>query len=175
MALLPINTRQRLRTPQFGAILRRTSDLIGDQGSDVFDRLGIPFDGRKTSILLTLHGHGPLSSTEIAAHIGHSRQLVEARLKQLVAEEFLINYGDPEDVRRRLYDFAEQSRPTVQRVVAVMAEFEAVYVALWQEVGVDIEKALLAMEAAIRRRSLTDRLLEQSPEQAAQAVEYQYD
>jgi uncharacterized protein (DUF1778 family) len=56
-----------------------------------------------------------------------------------------------------------------------MAEFEAVYVALWQEVGVDIEKALLAMEAAIRRRSLTDRLLEQSPEQAAQAVEYQYD
>lgn len=146
------------RTPQFGAILLRAAEMIGDQGSEAFDRLGIDFDARKTSIVLTLHSHGPLSSTDIAREIGHSRQMIEARLKTLIKKDFLIEYQDPDDARKRLYDFADAALPVVEEIVAVMRDFEAVYDALWDEIGVNVEQALLAMETALGRRSLIDRL-----------------
>ncbi len=42
-----------------------------------------------------------------------------------------------------------------------MGEFETVYQALWAEIGIDLEAGLLALEAALARRSLIQRLSDQ--------------
>ncbi len=153
----------QLRSPQFGAILFRASELIGTQGAEVFDRLGINLDARKVSIVLALHAHGPLSSSELSDKIGHSRQVIESRLKPSVADGFFVSYPDPDDQRRRVYDFSAQARPVVQRIISVMLDFEQVYDRLWSELGVNLEAALLAMERALDSRDLTDRLSDEFP------------
>ena len=153
----------RPRSPQFGAILFRASEVIGAQGAEVFDRLRIDLDARKVSIVLALHAHGPLSSSELSRHIGHSRQAIESRLKPSVEDGFFDSSPDPGDSRKRIYDFSDEARPVAERIVAVMLDFEQVYAALWGELGVDLEAALLAMERALSKRSLTDLLCEQFP------------
>lgn len=151
------------RSPQFGAILFRASELIGEQGAAVFDRLGIGLHASKISIVLAISAHGPQSSSQLAERIGHSRQLIESKLKPSVADGFFISAPDPEDSRRRIYDFSEAARPEVERILAVMTEFESVYDALWAEIGVDLEASLLAMEEALLKRHLTFRLVDQFP------------
>ena len=155
---------QRPRSPQFGAILFRASELIGRQGVEVFDRLGIELDARKISIVRAIEAYGPLSSAELSQRIGHSRQVIEARLKPSVADGFFVSYSDPDDSRRRVYDFSDQAKPVVQRVLSVMIDFETVYENLWSELGVHLEGALLAMESALQARDLTDRLADAFPE-----------
>ena len=154
----------RPRSPQFGAILFRASETIGSQGADVFDRLGIELDARKISIVLALEAHGPLSSSELSEKIGHSRQVIESRLKPSVEDGFFVSYPDPDDSRRRVYDFSGRAKPIVERILSVMVDFEEVYDRLWAELGVNLEAALIAMEAALRSRDLTDRLTDTFPE-----------
>jgi DNA-binding MarR family transcriptional regulator len=154
------------RSPQFGAILFRASVLIGDQGAAVFERLGIGLHADKISIVLALHTHGPQSSTQLSQRIGHSRQLIETRLKPSVADGFFVSMPDPTDSRRRIYDFSDAARPEVARIIAVMLDFETVYAELWAETGIDLEAGLLAMERALDRRDLTARLADRFPQHA---------
>jgi len=156
-----------LREPQFGAILFRASQTIGEQGVEAFQDLGIDLDARWLSIVLALNANGPMTSTQLSAHIGHSRQVIESRVKPGVAKGVFTARPDPEDARRTVYDLGEAARPVIDRAVATMAEFEQVYDALWQEIGVDLETGLLAMEAALARRSLIERLKDQRASSAA--------
>lgn len=154
----------RPRTPQFGAILFRASELIGAQGCNVFRRLGIGLDARKISIVLAIDKFGPLSSSELATRIGISRQLIEARLKSSVDDGFFVSAPHPDDSRKRIYDFAAEARPEADRILRVMLHFETVYDRLWTEMGVDLEAALLSMERALKKKDLTDRLCDAMPE-----------
>lgn len=153
----------KLRSPQFGAILFRASELISIQGAEVFDRLGISLHANKISIVLALHAKGALSSTELSQHIGISRQLIESRLKSSVSDGFFISLPDPKDSRKRIYNIADDARAEADRIVSVMKDFEQVYATLWQEIGVDLEGTLKLMERALGQKSLTHRLCEDFP------------
>lgn len=152
------NSSSPLRVPQFGAILFRAAELIGQQGSEALDALGVDFDARHTSILLVLHTKGPKTSSELSELIGHSRQLIEARLKSARGRKAFISKPDPADTRRRLYDIADSARPVAAQVHDIMLEFETVYDRLWKEIGVDLESALLAMEKKLAETPLIERL-----------------
>lgn len=161
----------RPRSPQFGAILFRSGELIGEQGARVFDNLGVGLHASRISIVLAIHKHGALSSSQLSRHIGVSRQLIEARLKPEVAAGFFVSAPDPKDSRKRIYDFAETSRDEVARIIAIMLDFETVYANLWDEIGVELETALLAMEAALKKRDLTQRLIAEFPEYQTQKMD----
>ena len=148
----------QIRSPQFGAILFRASELISVQGAEVFDRLGISLHANKISIVLALHTQGALSSTELSQHIGLSRQLIESRLKTSVSDGFFISKPDPKDSRKRIYDISDASRAEAERIVSIMKDFEQVYATLWEEIGVELEDGLKLMERALARKPLTARL-----------------
>ena len=149
-----------VRSPQFGAILFRCAELIGDQGSAAVREVGIDFNGRHTSIVLALNRLGPSSSGEIADHIGLSRQLIESRLKAMLATKQLRSFACETDGRKKLYDFNENWRETAARICHHMGDFEAVYTDLWNEIGVDIEQAVLVLERILKTKSLSARLQE---------------
>ena len=65
-----------IRSPQFGAILLRASELIATQGQEVFEALNISLPANRISLVLAIHTQGPLSSTELASHIGLSSIIV---------------------------------------------------------------------------------------------------
>jgi len=152
-----------LRSPQFGAILFRSTELISLQGAEVFDRLGISLHANKISIVLALHSKGALSSTELSQHIGISRQLIESRLKTSVNDGFFVSLADPKDSRKRIYNISEDAKAEAERIVSIMKDFEQVYATLWQEIGVDIESAIKLMEKSLDRKNLTYRLCESFP------------
>jgi len=156
------------RSPQFGAILFRARELIGEQGEAAFRRLDVGVPAHWISIVLALHRGGPMSSTELSEHIGHSRQAIESRLKPGVKSGFFDSRIDPDDWRRRIYNVSATSRPIADRTVAIMLDFEDVYARLWQEIAVDLEAAILAMESGLKRQDLTDRLCEAHPRYLAE-------
>lgn len=153
-----------LRVPQFGAIIFRAAELIGRQGSEALDTLGIDFDARHTSILLVLHKYGAQTSSDLAAKTGLSRQVIEARLKSARGRKVFISQADPQDTRRRLYDIVETARAVAEQIHDIMLDFETVYDRLWREMGVDLETALLAMEKRLDETPLIDRFLEVKPD-----------
>lgn len=152
-----------IRSPQFGAILMRSAELIAIQGQEVFDELGISLPANRISILLALYTQGPLSSTELSKHIGLSRQLVESRLKGSVQDGFFESLPDERDSRKRVYVIASNAMAEAEKIVAIMQDFEKIYATLWHEIGVDLEQALQAMEKGLAKRSLVHRLYDQSP------------
>ncbi len=157
-----------LRSPQFGAILYRASELISVQGAKVFDLLGISLHANKISIVLAINAKGALSSTEISQHIGISRQLIESRLKGSVEDGFFTQTQDPKDSRKKIYDISETSKAEAARIVAIMKDFEQVYATLWDEIGVELEEGLKLMERALSRTSLEHRLCQEFPKYSNQ-------
>ncbi|MEP4053205.1 MAG: MarR family winged helix-turn-helix transcriptional regulator [Litorimonas sp.] len=153
----------KLRSPQFGAILYRSSELISVQGAKVFDLLGISLHANKISIVLAINAKGPLSSTGISHHTGISRQLIESRLKSSVKDGFFTQMQDPQDSRKKIYDISENSKAEADRIISIMSDFEQVYAALWEEIGVDLEDGIKRMEKALSRISLEHRLCQEFP------------
>jgi len=153
-----------LRSPQFGAILYRSSELISIQGAKVFDLLGISLHANKISIVLALNSKGAMSSTQISQHIGISRQLIESRLKSSVKDGFFTQFQDPNDSRKKIYDISEGSRNEAARIISIMKDFEQVYSTLWNEIGIDLEVGLKLMERALSRTSLEHRLCKEFPQ-----------
>lgn len=152
-----------IRSPQFGAILFRASELISTQGAQVFEELGFSLHANKISIVLALHTRGAMSSTELSKHIGISRQVLESRLKGSVKDGFFTSLPDPNDSRKRIYDISESARPEVERIVAIMKDFEHVYDVMWEEIQVDLEQSLKLMERALKRKPLLARLCDDFP------------
>lgn len=152
------------RSPQFGAILFRCAELIGDQGSEAVREAGIDFNGRHTSIVLALNRLGPSSPCEIADHTGLSRQLIESRLKAMLVTKQLRCFDSETDGRKKLYDFSEKWRKSAAEICHHMGDFEAVYADLWNEIDVDLEQAVLALERILKTKSLSARLQDKSVE-----------
>ena len=142
-----------IRSPQFGAILLRASELIATQGQEVFEALNISLPANRISLVLAIHTQGPLSSTELASHIGLSRQLIESRLKQSVADGFFVSVPDERDSRKRVYDIAPKAKAEAAQIVTIMQEFE----------DVNLEASLKSMEQALKKQSLLTRLNEKFP------------
>jgi len=154
-------------TPTFGLQLRRANELVSKQGQQAFARLGVRLDARKTSLVFMLHEHGEMSSTDLAGAIGLSRQLVEARLKQLAADHYVVSAPSTEDARKRVYSLAPEARADAERAIAVMQDFEAVFEALWEELGFDANAALAELERTLELRPLLGRLCERFPHHKA--------
>lgn len=125
----------------------------------------------KISIVLALQSKGAMSSTQLAEHIGLSRQLIESRLKGSVEDGFFDSLPDPEDSRKRIYSIAPSAETEVKRIVEVMLDFEQVYAKLWQEIGMDLEVGLKAMEQQLKKQSLLYRLFDYAPRYEQQANE----
>lgn len=147
----------------FGMQLRRLSDLVGEQGREAFWRTGLALDAKLNSITTALFEYGALSSTEIAKITGLSRQLVESRLKKLEQADYVVSHISPEDPRKRLFEVSTSREAEIECAVATIVDFEKVYDALWDEIGVDLSDAVDKLERALRSRDLTDRLCDCFP------------
>ena len=55
-----------------------------------------------------------------------------------------------------------------------MIDFEQVYSVLWNEIGVDLEKALKLMERALSRTSLEHRLCDEFPKYADEMIKTRF-
>jgi DNA-binding MarR family transcriptional regulator len=148
----------------FSLTTKRVTDLVLEQSREVFRESGIELDAKMTSIITLIHQAGePLTSTTLATRTGLSRQLVESRLRRLVSDGYLKEAPDPTDLRKRLYSISEQKGVDVARVLAVTANIEEAYEALWAELGLDLQQSLKELEKRLEARPMLVRLAELEP------------
>ncbi len=147
----------------FGLKAKRLADVTGQQGRDAYDALGIKVDAKLNSMILGLMELEAATSTELARRTGLSRQLVESRIRQLENAGQVTSEVDPADARRRLYRLSKSYALSFAAVMDVMTDFEDVYDALWEEIGVDVSDAISRLERALERSSLTERLCQVHP------------
>ncbi len=159
-----------MTTPTFSSIFslttKRVTDLVLEESRSVFRRTGVRLDAKMTSIITSIAQAGPLSSTQLASKTGLSRQLVESRLRRLVADGYLAPRQDPADLRKRVYEITEENTEDVARVLGTTADFEAVYESIWSEIGTDLQQGLRDLETCLLAKPLLTRLAELDPEYA---------
>ena len=147
----------------FGMRIRRAADVIGEQGREAFWRTGINLDAKLTSVVISLYEKDGQTSSELAV-TGLSRQLVEARLKQLQKDGYVVSQRSSADARKRTYSLTHSRREEIDRVVATMLDFEKVYEELWKEIGVDLADAISKLEQALHAKPLLARLCNEFPQ-----------
>lgn len=155
---------------QFGLKIRRTTDLIAEQGREAFWRTGIALDSKLTSLVLALYEQNGQSSSELAKKTGLLRQLVESRLKALEKDGYIRSEISAADARKRVFFLTAKKQEEIQTIVDTMACFEAVYQELWDEIGVDLAQSMLKLEQALYSRPLLSRLCNLYP-QFAEKIE----
>ena len=69
----------------------------------------------------------------------------------------VVSEVDPQDARRRIYRLNLEHKQTFDAVFEAMENFEAVYEALWKEIGVDLSEAITKAETAPRQQPLNSR------------------
>jgi|GEM_PF-450181 len=141
----------------FGLHAKRLADLIGEQGRDAYDLIGVAVDAKWNSLIMALAEGDGATSTELAARTGLSRQLVEHRIRKMTDAKLITSEVDKEDARRRLYRINPRQKKLVQDVHDAMAKFEKVYSALWKEIGIDGGEAILRIESALLAKPLDQR------------------
>ncbi|MBL4619234.1 MAG: MarR family transcriptional regulator [Alphaproteobacteria bacterium] len=147
----------------FGMRIRRVADVIKEQGREAFWRTGINLDAKLTSVVISLYEKDGQTSSELAT-TGLSRQLIEARLKQLEKDGYVTSRRSVDDARKRAYSLAPDRRAEISRAVETMIDFEKVYEELWREIGVDLGEAVLKLERALHAKPLLSRLCAEFPQ-----------
>ncbi len=120
-------------------------------------------DAKLTSMVCALYENDGLSSSELAAITGLSRQVEEARLKTLEREGYVTSEISAEDARKRIFRLTKRRRKDIERAIDQIIDFETVYKDLWKEIGVDLDDALLRLEKALVAKPLLARLCEKFP------------
>jgi DNA-binding MarR family transcriptional regulator/GNAT superfamily N-acetyltransferase len=155
--------------------LRRLSELLMKEASDLYKELAVGFQARWFALFHTLHRRGPLSVTELADALGLSHPAIGKIAEQLIRKELIRQYADPNDERRRLLELTADGRRLHKRLSPVWREIRRSAVDLLDEAGVDLLADLERVEAALSERSVMDRVrdrLKLPPRTRLEIVDY---
>ena len=138
--------------------LRRTSNQVLQSIAEWQVSYGQRPLRRSASTLLLLERRGPLGVMEIASRLKVSHPLIIRIMKDLELEGLCQSSTDAGDARRRYWELTETGRAEATRARGTMKIVEAAVEELFEEIGVDFLEALGAMDRALERRSLAERL-----------------
>jgi DNA-binding MarR family transcriptional regulator len=142
-----------------GARLRRLSSWLDGDARRLYAESGIAFEQRWLGLLDLLSAHGPLTVGELATSLGISHPSV-SQSRQSLARAGLIAWDrDEGDGRRRKLRLTEEGRAMVERLAPLWAALDVAAIEIDREAG-DVRAALEALEAALRRKPLYERVKE---------------
>lgn len=140
-----------------GYWLTRAAELVRRQGDAFLVAHGVSAPSQCVSMMLTLDTEGPLGVTEIARRLGISHQLARQRLQALLGEKFARERRDKTDLRKRHVALTPKGRREVALLSETFVHAEHAFVTLFDEIGVDVIRALKNLEAALLTSSILDR------------------
>jgi DNA-binding MarR family transcriptional regulator len=142
------------------AIALRTKQLL-DRMADQLDpalRAGnIQIKSSTTGTIHYLFYSGPSSIAAIAGALRYSHQLATQRVNWLVKHGFARLEDDPEDRRRRRVSLTDAGWTEAVNLQALLPKLEAAYAALFEELEFDLLDAICRADAALIRKSVSER------------------
>lgn len=142
-----------------GARLRRLSDMIDRDAGLAYRDYGVEFEQRWFGLLNLLDRFGPLAVGQIASSLGISHVAVSQARASLEARGFIAAAPDKNDTRRRLLSLTPTGLSLVVSLRPLWRRMDEASLALNKEAD-DVVTALDALEAALARQSLRQRIAE---------------
>jgi DNA-binding MarR family transcriptional regulator len=145
-----------------GARLRRLSERIDREATQLYDQLGLAFEQRWFGVLNLLARFGPLSVGELATPLGISHASVSQTRESLEARGLITWRTNPADQRSRDLQLTAAGKRLVARMTPLWTALSEAAQELNDEAG-DPVAALERLDRALERRSLTERVLARLP------------
>lgn len=136
-------------------------NIIDHQGTELLLKRGIDLPSRSVSTMMYLMKKKQMTVTGLAQFLGMSHQLVGHRIKDLKSHGLVTEQKDPADLRRTLIVLTKQGEDMARQIEQLNREVESVYLALFEEIGVDLFQALIMAKQALMEKSLGMRVAEQ--------------
>jgi DNA-binding MarR family transcriptional regulator len=142
-------------------IMRRLASRIVDASDEVLVDYGVTVPSNMVSVVHLLHTRGQQTVMAIAAETVQSHPLIHKYVKQLVKLGLATTEVDAADRRRTYVQLTARGEVQARKLVQVREHFVPALEALMLEADAPIFEQLWRMEAALERRSMTDRIREQ--------------
>ncbi|MEE2526347.1 MarR family transcriptional regulator [Hyphobacterium sp. HN65] len=134
-------------------------DKIISQGGASMQAFGLKSPVPAISTLLVLR-KAELSVTEIATHLGVTHAAIIKNVRLLEREGLVERISDDRDARRKPLRLTAGGQEESVRTAAFLAAAQTAYRQIFEEIGVDMDAAIVRMEAALERQSFDLRLRE---------------
>lgn len=141
-----------------GARLRRLSERIDRDATQVYAALGIAFEQRWYGPLLHISRSGPLSVSDIASWLRITHVSVSQAVAALDRHGLITSTANPADGRSRLLTLTPAGRDLVDRLTPLWRAFDAAATELDTEAG-GAAAILSRLDDALDSRSLFDRIM----------------
>ncbi|MBL8656706.1 MAG: MarR family transcriptional regulator [Altererythrobacter sp.] len=156
---LPEDASRSAGSAAIGARLRRLSDRIDRDATQVYTTLGIAFEQRWYGPLTHIAHSGPLSVSDIANRLRITHVSVSQAVAALESHGLVESAPDPADGRRRLLALTGAGRALVDRLTPLWAACNTAAMELDHAAGQVVE-ALDRLEDQLDQVSLFDRIME---------------
>lgn len=140
-----------------GARLRRLVDAIDGDVARAYQSRGVKFEQRWFGLINQLLLHGPMTVSEIAEALRITHVSISQSRQSLEKAGYITSAVDPEDQRRRLLSMTPAGNSLVEELLPLWRALEATAIELNKEAE-DAIAALERLDAALRRRSMFDRI-----------------
>lgn len=141
-------------------VVRRVGQRLAAAGDAYMRQTGVATSATSTSVIAFVARNDRAAIASIAQALGYSHQAVAKAVETMERAGLMQSSGTTEDLRKRLLSLTRKGRQEAEMVEAVAARAATVFAEVFDEIGVDLFKALRAFESALDRRPLVGRLLE---------------
>lgn len=141
-------------------VVRRLGQRIASAGDAYMRQTGVQTSATSTAMLAYVARHPDAAIADVAQALGYSHQAVAKAVESMEKAGLVQSRASAEDLRKRLLTLTDKGRLEAEQVEAVAARAAAVFGEVFEEIGVDVFKALRALEIALDRRPLVGRMLE---------------
>jgi len=140
-----------------GRLSEQLSDLIEQQSAEVFERAGIVIPVRSSSLIGAVARLGPVSIADLVRALDRSHQLIQQKMRKLLALGLVSQRPNPDDQRANLIELTDKGRAQLALLDALDGEFVRAYAEMEADAGPvfdAIDRAIIALKA----RPLIDRM-----------------
>ena len=140
-----------------GKHAEQLSALIEQQFEPIFVLVGLEIPVRSSSLVTALKRQDRSSAADLARELGFSHQLVLQKAAGLLERGLVVREDDPKDRRRRVFRLTAKGRRQADLLDELSPKIVQVYDELYEELGVNLNRALISAAEALRSRSLEER------------------
>ena len=142
----------------FGSRLRRLLERMDREVLAVYRASGERFEPRWYGVFAALRDDGPLTVGELSRRLGISHAAVSQIRTALEAEDLIRGTTDPWDGRRQVLSLTTKGRENASRLAPLWSAIATALGALLAEHAPTLPASLDALEQAIERRGLAERV-----------------
>lgn len=138
--------------------LKRLSERLMRDVTQVYEDLGVDFKANFFSILYALGQKSPMSVTELARMLGLSHPAINQISAQLLGKGLITQGKDKKDERRRLLFLSPKGKRLIKDLKPVWRDIRLANRALLKEAGADLLNDIARIEAALDEDSMLNRV-----------------